>query len=128
MKIIPEFWSPVKKGISIPKVLEYFIHSFYISGNLEVNIGWVRTNPVTTLCFKSDLLLVWCWWVCRCRYFDRDLDPGLWDLVGRGGFGALGFSQPLWPQALSGAKASALWPQLVYGKERRKKKKGNVHC
>ena len=38
------------------------------------------------------------------------------------GLEMLGFVQPIWPETLVGARASALWPQLAYSLFKKKKK------
>lgn len=79
-----------------------------------------KINLVTISCFKLSLVHY-----CGC-YFGHDPFPCLCYLAAGMGFGALGFTQRIWPEMLAGARASALWPQLVYRLRRRKN--GNVHC
>lgn len=38
------------------------------------------------------------------------------------GLEMLGFVQPIWPETLVGARASALWPQLAYSLFKKKKR------
>lgn len=73
-------------------------------------------NLVTILCFKSGLLLLfWVFVVVVVVILVVILVPAFATWPGGLPFGAVGFTQPIWPQMLAGARASALWPQLVYG-------------